>query len=100
MHFPGSHLDDEEEFLKIAASAESQSEHPAAKAVMAKAEGIALYSVSEFNSIAGIGVSCILEDGRAVTAGSGRILSEDDKEKYAEAAEKISPAEGMMERKE
>ena len=78
--------ENEEELLKIAASAERQSEHPAAKAVMAKAEGVELYPVSEFKSIAGIGVSCILEDGREVYAGSAKILSESDKLAFSDSA--------------
>ena len=81
---------DEEELLKIAASAESKSEHPTAKAVMAKAEGLELYPVSEFESMAGIGVSCKLEDGRTITVGSGRILSEEDRAKFAAQTEKLS----------
>ncbi len=82
--------DNGEMLLRIAASAEAQSEHPAAKAVMAKAEGIELFDVSEFKNIAGIGVSCILEDGRSVSAGSAKILSEEDKERYAESTAKLS----------
>ncbi len=82
--------ENEEQLLKIAASAESQSEHPAAKAVMAKAEGMELYSVSEFKSIAGIGVSCILEDGREVYAGSAKILSDEDKAAFAESTAKLA----------
>jgi len=82
--------ENEEELLKIAASAESQSEHPAAKAVMAKAEGAELYPVSEFKSIAGIGVSCILEDGREVYAGSAKILSDEDKAAFAESTAKLA----------
>ena len=82
--------ENEGELLKIAASAESQSEHPAAKAVMARAEGMELYPVTEFKSIAGIGVSCILEDGRAVSAGSAKILSDADKALYSDSTAKLS----------
>ena len=82
--------ENEEELLKIAASAERQSEHPAAKAVMAKSEGVELYPVSEFKSIAGIGVSCILEDGREVYAGSAKILSESDKLAFSDSAELLA----------
>lgn len=82
--------DNESELLKIAASVESQSEHPAAKAIMSKAEGIELYEVSEFKSIAGIGVSCILKDGRSVSAGSGKILSDKDNADFAQSTASLS----------
>ena len=64
-----------EEIIKLAASCEAQSEHPAAKAVMAAAEGMELYKVSDFTNMAGIGVSCTLEDGRKLSAGSAKILA-------------------------
>ena len=70
--------DDREEIIRIAASAEAQSEHPAAKAVMAAAEGLELYGVKEFKNVAGVGVSCTLDDGRQISAGSARILGEND----------------------
>jgi Cu+-exporting ATPase len=60
--------------LQITASAESQSGHPLAMAVCEKAGGIALLKVSEFQDMAGRGISARLEDGRTVTVGSRRIL--------------------------
>lgn len=82
--------DDENEILKLCASCEARSEHPTAKAVMAKAEGMELYEVAEFSNLAGIGVSCTLSDGRTVTAGSHRTLSEADAEKYRESAKTLA----------
>ena len=84
--------DDREEIIRIAASAEAQSEHPAAKAVMAAAEGLELYGVKEFKSVAGVGVSCTLDDNRQISAGSVRILGENDA-KYIADGQKMA-AEG------
>ena len=55
----------EEELLKLAASLESRSEHPLAKAIMAKAVNVDLCEVSEFTALPGNGLSAkISVDGQ------------------------------------
>ena len=51
---------DEEKLLLIAASLEAKSEHPFAKAILTKAENIALLDVTEFETLPGKGVSGII----------------------------------------
>ncbi|WP_462412184.1 heavy metal translocating P-type ATPase [Neobacillus sp. Marseille-QA0830] len=54
----------EEEFLSLVGSAEKQSEHPLAQAIVQgiQAKGIALKDVSEFEAIPGYGIRAIVED--------------------------------------
>jgi P-type Cu2+ transporter len=68
---------DEAEVLRLAASVESDSEHPLARAVVegARGRGIALAPAAEFESMAGRGARAIV-DGRAVAVGSPRLLAE------------------------
>lgn len=49
-----------DELLRIAASIEKQSEHPFAKAIVEKANGIELGAVSDFQTLPGQGVSAIM----------------------------------------
>ena len=49
-----------QELLRIAASIEKQSEHPFAKAIVAKVDADALYAVSDFQTLPGQGVSAII----------------------------------------
>jgi len=53
-----------DELLCIAASIEKQSEHPFAKAVLEKAPSAELYSVSDFKTLPGQGVSAIINNVR------------------------------------
>lgn len=61
----------ERELMKIAAALEKNSEHPLAKAVMKKAEeaGMEIPEVSEFEALAGSGVTAVL-DGVTLYGGS------------------------------
>jgi|SRR5579884_980858 len=65
----------EREFLQIAASLESQSEHPLARAIVesAKQENLPLRSVNDFQSTSGGGVSGKVE-GRLVLIGKEKFL--------------------------
>ncbi|MBE2269996.1 MAG: cadmium-translocating P-type ATPase [Anaerolinea sp.] len=65
----------EEEFLRIAASVESRSEHPLAKAVTnaAQSRGIKLEDVTDFEAIPGRGVQAIL-NRQVVQIGSPQYL--------------------------
>jgi len=67
----------ERDLLQIAASVESQSEHPLAGAVVnaAKKEGIELLDVTDFQSTTGGGVSGKI-DGKFVFVGKEKFLSE------------------------
>ena len=53
-----------EELLKIAASLERKSEHPFAKAILQKANGMTVYAVSDFQTIPGRGVSGVIKGVR------------------------------------
>jgi Cu+-exporting ATPase len=85
----------ERDLLQLAASVESQSEHPLARAIVnaAKREGIGLLSVSDFQSITGGGVSGKI-DGQSVFVGKEKFLSEsniaipDDLKKEAQRLQK------------
>ena len=66
---------EEDEVLRLAAGAERGSEHPLGTAIVAAAEerGLPLPEVEEFRSVEGRGVRATV-DGRAVIAGSARLL--------------------------
>ena len=65
----------EEELLKIAASLERKSEHPFAKAILRKADGMTVYSVSDFQTIAGRGVSGVIR-GIRYFGGNEKLMAE------------------------
>lgn len=67
----------QEELLRLVASLERGSEHPLASAIVSAAQerGIALATVSDFQSITGSGVSGRVE-GREVAAGNERLLQQ------------------------
>lgn len=68
---------DERELLMLAASAEKNSEHPIAEAVVRKAEsvGLVMAQASNFNAEAGKGVIAIVNE-RKVVAGNEMLLSD------------------------
>jgi Cu+-exporting ATPase len=68
---------DEQEFLRLVASAERQSEHPLAQAIVQTAEerGIALAEPARFEALAGHGISAQV-DGRDLLIGSPRLMSD------------------------
>ncbi len=68
---------DEDELLRLAASAERGSEHPLGEAVVKAAEdaGLELAEPEEFEAVAGHGVSAIVE-GRHLLVGSDRLIAE------------------------
>jgi P-type Cu+ transporter len=65
---------DERRVLELAASAESQSEHPLAAAIVEAAQerGVALRELSQFESTPGAGVRAVI-DGHEVRVGSARL---------------------------
>ena len=67
-----SHGDD---LLSVAAALEQQSEHPFAKAIMAKAEGLNIPEVSDFETLPGLGV-CARIDGVCYYGGNARLMAE------------------------
>lgn len=68
---------DENELLRLIASAEASSEHPLASAIVAgaKERGLELVRASEFNAIEGRGVEALV-DGRAILLGNERLMRE------------------------
>jgi Cu+-exporting ATPase len=73
----GANSTSERDLLQIAASLESQSEHPLARAIVdaAKKEKIELREVTDFKSITGGGISGKL-DGKSILAGKEKLLAE------------------------
>ncbi|HEY0079859.1 MAG TPA: heavy metal translocating P-type ATPase [Pyrinomonadaceae bacterium] len=84
---------DEEELLRLAASAERASEHPLGEAVVRRAEElrIALTSSTSFEALAGHGVEASVE-GRRLLIGSERLMSERgiDSRRLSEHAARLS----------
>lgn len=68
---------DEAALLRLAASAESRSEHPLGRAIVEKAnaDGVELYDVSDFKMEAGKGVKAVI-DGQTYYLGSEAYLNE------------------------
>jgi len=80
---------DEDELIALAAAAQTGSEHPLAKAVIAKAEaaGLELPPVSDFRALPGRGLTAKVSD-RSVLIGSRRLMADHDidlKDLHAEA---------------
>ena len=67
----------DKEFLQIAASIEYLSEHPIAKAIVEKANGLELSNVADFEQIAGQGVKGSV-DGKKVLAGNYKMMRENN----------------------
>ncbi len=63
--------------LRLAASAESASEHPLGQAIVeaAKAQGLTLSEPQDFQAVAGGGIVAMI-DGHQVVVGTGRLLDE------------------------
>ena len=66
----------EEELLKLAAAAESGSNHPIAQSLAKAAGEIALPEISEYTELAGRGISCIC-GSKKVFAGNGRLMEQE-----------------------
>lgn len=64
-----------DELLRIAASIEKQSEHPFAKAIVEKANGVELGAVSDFQTLPGQGVSAIM-NGVKYFCGNRKLMLE------------------------
>lgn len=82
-----------EELLKVAASAESRSEHPLGKAIAedAKAKGVPLYEVADFGMLAGKGIIATVKGAKYIL-GNEKLLRERGiaiTEKVKQALEKI-----------
>ena len=85
---------DEDELLRLVASAENSSEHPLAQAIVAGARqrGLDLVEAEEFDSVTGKGVRARIE-GHSLLIGNARLLTdagiptEDLRERAAELAE-------------
>ncbi|WP_312471766.1 heavy metal translocating P-type ATPase [Neobacillus sp.] len=66
----------EEEFLALVGSAEKQSEHPLAEAIVKgiKEKGIPMKDVSEFEAIPGYGIKAVI-DGNEVLVGTKKLMN-------------------------
>jgi Cu+-exporting ATPase len=86
---------DEDEVLRLVASAEQSSEHPLAQAIVAGARdrGLDLVDPAEFDSITGKGIRAIV-DGHEVLIGNRRLLedAEIDTAALAEEMERMAEA--------
>ena len=67
----------DKEFLQIAASIEYLSEHPLAKAIVEKADGLEFSDVADFEQIVGQGVKGNV-DGKKVLAGNYKMMRENN----------------------
>ena len=78
----------EAEILKLAASAESRSEHPLGKAVVekAKSENVSLYEVTGFKMTAGKGI-CAEIEGKPYLLGNEKFMTENGVTIDGEAAD-------------
>ena len=65
----------EDRLLTIAASIEKHSEHPFARAILAKAENLALLDAADFETIPGRGVSAVV-DGIRYYGGNEKLMAE------------------------
>lgn len=63
-----------EDLLAAAASLEANSEHPLAKAIMQRVEGIALHQASDFANVEGQGAKAVV-GGQPVIVGSGKFMN-------------------------
>ncbi|MFF2448621.1 heavy metal translocating P-type ATPase [Neobacillus sp. NPDC058068] len=66
----------EEEFLALVGSAEKQSEHPLAQALVQgiKDKGISLMDVTEFEAVPGFGIKAVV-DGKQVIVGTRKLMN-------------------------
>ncbi|MBR0366263.1 MAG: heavy metal translocating P-type ATPase, partial [Clostridia bacterium] len=81
----------ENELLTYAAALEAKSEHPLAKAIIAKTSDISIPEVTDFKALAGNGLSAVL-DGDVLEGGSYKYISEryDIPAEYAAKVTKLS----------
>ena len=81
--------DDEQQVLALAAAAESDSEHPLARAIVASArQGGEIPAASDFRAMSGRGVEAIV-DGRNVTVGGPNLI----RERHAHVPEALTAKE-------
>ena len=65
----------ERELLRLAATLEKGSEHPFAKAILAKAGGLVVPAVAEFETIPGMGVSAVVR-GKRYYGGNAKLMEQ------------------------
>ncbi|HHR6136286.1 TPA: copper-exporting P-type ATPase CopA [Providencia alcalifaciens] len=66
---------DESQALQFAASLESGSNHPLARAIVNRAKGLDMIANQQFRTIAGLGVTAVV-DGKTVLLGNQKLLTE------------------------
>jgi P-type Cu+ transporter len=67
---------DERELLRLTAAVQTGSEHPLARAILAKANGLALAPLEEFQSHTGMGLTARV-NGRSLAIGNRRLMAMD-----------------------
>lgn len=84
-----SHQRNEDELVQLAASCEQVSEHPLGQAIVAcaKAKGLSLFTVDDFQSLTGQGLRAVIE-GKTYYIGNGKLCREQglDYSPYAQEA--------------
>ncbi|MBR0271480.1 MAG: heavy metal translocating P-type ATPase [Methanobrevibacter sp.] len=70
---------DENELIALAASVEQNSNHPIAKAIVRKAEGLELLNTVDFENVTGKGIKAVI-DGKSVLAGNKSLMQSYDVE--------------------
>ena len=68
---------DENSALQLAASLENGSNHPLARAVLGRAKGLDLPANEQFRTLAGLGVSAII-DGKIILLGNQKLLTQNN----------------------
>lgn len=70
---------EEEEFLRLVGSAEKNSEHPLAEAIVSgiQERGISLVRTEEFEAVPGYGIRAVVE-GRTIVIGTRRLMERDE----------------------
>ncbi|MBQ4467359.1 MAG: heavy metal translocating P-type ATPase [Firmicutes bacterium] len=66
---------EQEEFLKVAASLEKKSEHPLAKAIVTRAEGLDIDEVTDFTALPGNGIRATGTQGEKLLAGNLKFIT-------------------------
>ena len=67
----------EDELIAVAASVEQNSNHPIAKAIVRKAEGLELLNTVDFENVTGKGIKAVI-DGKTVLAGNKSLMESND----------------------
>lgn len=85
---------DEDELIVLAASVEQNSNHPIAKAIVRKAEGLELLNATDFENVSGKGIKAKI-DGRTVLAGNKALMESNSVEMSGDVLNKYDDLESQ-----